>query len=482
MKPNHIPEILPQRSVAELITLGRKLATPFLLHLEDEDGAVVELCCLEVLRLLPGRRLVVRCTEAGRPRVLKLFMGSNATKYRSREQLGVLALSRAGISTPALIGAPVDPSGDGQGLLFDYLEAALPIAESDDAAIDEIAAMLGKLHESGVWHSDLHLNNFVKDSTGTVHAIDGDGIRRVRGGRRLSVRGSFANLARLLAQLPPTRDARLQEPLAAYSAARGWALPSASRLETLTRKQRSLRTRRYLAKTQRSCTEFHCERQSGVYAICARDQWGEAMAAFAEDPEIVFATADVLKSGNSATVVRGTIGSNTYVIKRYNVKSVWHGIRRALKPTSRFRLAWCNGHRLAFLRIPSARPVMLVERRFGPVRGVAYLVMQDLGDSNLLTEVTGKGLSATVVAEVIELFRALQAAELTHGDMKATNFLVCGSGESTGVFLIDLDGMGEGSAGLGRDVQRFLVNWDNQPEVREPFRKAFVTAGLLATS
>ena len=108
--------------------------------------------------------------------------------------------------------------------------------------------------------------------------------------------------------------------------------------------------------------------------------------------------------------------------------------------------------------------------------------MQDLGDSNLLTEVTGKGLSATVVAEVIELFRALQAAELTHGDMKATNFLVCGSGESTGVFLIDLDGMGEGSAGLGRDIQRFLVNWDNQPEVREPFRKAFVTAGLLATS
>jgi len=47
--------------------------------------------------------------------------------------------------------------------------------------------------------------------------------------------------------------------------------------------------------------------------------------------------------------------------------------------------------------------------------------------------------------------------------------------------LIDLDGMGEGSAGLGRDIQRFLVNWDNQPEVREPFRKAFVTAGLLAT-
>ncbi|MCZ6643897.1 MAG: hypothetical protein O7F71_20165 [Gammaproteobacteria bacterium] len=482
MTDYHDGETLAELSVAELITRGRELAVPFALSLVDEHGAAVELRCLEVLRLLPRRRLVVRCTQAGKPRVLKLFMGANATKYRTREQLGVLALSRSGVPTPAFLSAPVDPFGDGQGLLFEYLDAARPITENDDEAIDEIAALLGKLHTSGIWHSDLHLSNFVKDSAGTVHAIDGDGIRRVRGHRPLGERASLENLARLLAQLPPMRDARLREPLAAYSAARGWSLPAIEWMSALTRRQRSLRTRRYLKKTQRPCTEFYCERQSGSYVVCERDSWGEAMAAFVEDPEAVFVTGRVLKSGNSATVVRAKIGTQTYVIKRYNVKSVWHGIRRALKPASRFRRAWCNGQRLAFLRIPSAKPVALVERWLGPVRGVAYLVMPDMGDNNLITEVTEQGLSETVVAGVTRLFCALQAADLTHGDMKATNFLVCGTGvgsdEKRSVYLIDLDGMGEGSGRLGRDVQRFLANWDDLPEVQETFHRAFVTAEL----
>ncbi len=480
MTRTHTPEELPELEVVELIARGRTLEAPFRLCLVDEDGISIELRCLEVFRLLPGRRLVVRCTQAGKPRVLKLFMGSNAVRHRARERTGVLALSSCGVSTPALVGAPVDPSGVGQGLLFEYLDAALPIAESDDEAIDQIAAVLGKLHASGAWHSDLHLNNFVKDSAGKVHAIDGDGIRsgRNRGHRPLGKRASLQNLALLLAQLPPLRDARLQAPLASYATARSWPPLSLVRMSALTRKQRCLRARHYLKKTQRACTEFHCERNLRSYVICQRVCWGEAMAAFVADPEKLFAGADVLKAGNSATVVRSTIGSHTYVIKRYNVKNLWHGIRRTLKRRSRSRLAWCNGHRLAFLRVPTARPVALVERRIGPVRGVAYLVMKDLGDGNLVTEVAEKGLSERVVTEVTELFCGLQAAELIHVDMKATNFLCADTGTSAGVCLIDLDGMHEGSAGFGRDVQRFLANWDNQPDVRETFRQAFIAAGL----
>ena len=108
--------------------------------------------------------------------------------------------------------------------------------------------------------------------------------------------------------------------------------------------------------------------------------------------------------------------------------------------------------------------------------------MKDLGDRNLITEVAEKGLSETVVAEVTEIFCALQAAELTHGDMKATNFLCASAGAIVGVRLIDLDCMAEGSAGLGKDVQRFLSNWDDQPEIRETFRQAFVAAGLPSVS
>ena len=221
--------------MTDLIARGRTFPVPFLLRMMDETGTSIELCCIEVFRVLPGRRLVVRCTQGGKLRVLKLFMGSSASRYLARERAGVLALAGCSVATPALLGEAVDPSGIGQGLLFEYLEDAHPVAEGDGAAVDQIAAVLGKLHTTGVWHSDVHLNNFVKDSAGKVHAIDGDGIR-VRH-RSLSERASLKNLALLLAQLPPLADVRLRMPLESYAAARGRSALPLVRMRTLTRRQ-----------------------------------------------------------------------------------------------------------------------------------------------------------------------------------------------------------------------------------------------------
>ncbi|MCH8142846.1 MAG: hypothetical protein IH908_14750, partial [Proteobacteria bacterium] len=65
MTRTHTPEELPELEVVELIARGRTLEAPFRLRLEDEEGIPIELRCLEVFRLLPARRLVVRCTQAG---------------------------------------------------------------------------------------------------------------------------------------------------------------------------------------------------------------------------------------------------------------------------------------------------------------------------------------------------------------------------------------------------------------------------------
>jgi tRNA A-37 threonylcarbamoyl transferase component Bud32 len=202
----------------------------------------------------------------------------------------------------------------------------------------------------------------------------------------------------------------------------------------------------------------------------------DAFESFASEPERFFEGAEMLKDGNSATVVRTRIGERVCVVKRYNVKGFWHGLRRILKPRARFRLAWCNGHRLHFLGIPTARPLALLERRFGPLRGVAYLVMEDVGQEDLSDQASSDGLSDQQVAGVICLFCALKAAGLTHGDTKASNFLVF-QGK---VALVDLDAMHEGVAGQARDIERFLANWMDKPELRERFRLCFVDAGLAA--
>jgi serine/threonine-protein kinase RIO1 len=202
------------------------------------------------------------------------------------------------------------------------------------------------------------------------------------------------------------------------------------------------------------------------------------MERFADDPQALFAgpLAEVLKAGNSATVIRAPIGERTYVVKRYNVKSLGHAARRALTPTPRYRVSWRNGHRLAFLRLPTARPVALVECRTGLVATVAYLVMEDLGPGavDLGVRVAEHGATPALAEKVATLFRGIADAELVHGDTKASNFVV----DDEKIYLIDLDAMVEGRRGLAADVARFLANWDNDPATRELFRGALQAAGM----
>jgi serine/threonine-protein kinase RIO1 len=149
-------------------------------------------------------------------------------------------------------------------------------------------------------------------------------------------------------------------------------------------------------------------------------------------------------------------------------------LRRALKPGPRFRLAWLNGHRLWMLGVPTARPLLLLERRLGPLRGVAYLVMEDLGDRHLGQEIDEQGLGDERMAELVRLFRTLQAAGLRHGDTKITNLLVT----EAGVALIDLDAMAPSRRGQRRDVARFLANFEHQPMLRGRVAAALAAAGV----
>jgi tRNA A-37 threonylcarbamoyl transferase component Bud32 len=204
------------------------------------------------------------------------------------------------------------------------------------------------------------------------------------------------------------------------------------------------------------------------------------MAEFAANPEAAFTDvsrpAEVLKAGNSATVIRASIGDTTYVIKRYNLKSRVHGMRRALRPMPRYRASWRNGHRLRFLGLHGARPVALLECRSGFAKTVAYLVMEDLGPdaSDLATWVAQRGASSELSHKVATLFRGIADAGLVHGDTKASNFLI----RDAEIHLIDLDAMVESRRGLARDVSRFLANWESDPEIREQFRGALQAVGM----
>ena len=467
----------------EIAAAGHRLVVPFEIELTTEIAspeAAATHCVVasELLRLLPERRVVARINWAGTDAVgseavLKLFLGQGGTRYRAREMEGLLLLARGGACVPEILARVHSPGA--VGLILRYLPESQRISPVDTDEVEQVVRLFSRLHNRGVWQQDLHLDNFLF-SGGLLYAIDGDGVRKRSS---MSPKRSLDNLCLLLAQRPPSADADVQRLLRAYCEEReqpGLSNRVGAVVDVLAR-QRKRRMRHYHAKTVRNCTEYAVLSTWWQFASCVRERLSDRLEDFFAQPEQTMRSAELLKDGNSATVVRSAelagSGSDCYVIKRYNLKSPWHRLRRILKPQSRFRRSWCYGQWLHLLNIPTARPIALLERRTGPLRAVAHLVLEDLGRLDLGTEIDAQGLSDARCEEIVSLFMTLKNARLCHGDTKASNFLIY----QDRVHLIDLDGMRTGLGHFPKDLQRFLDNWSGTPRAR--FEAAFRKAGLL---
>jgi tRNA A-37 threonylcarbamoyl transferase component Bud32 len=467
-------------SLSELAAADYQFDGPFELTI-DHQGSSLSVVCDEVLRLLPGRRLVARTTWPGSAAgvsgsgasvdaVLKLFIGPDARRYRDRELAGLKLARDAGARVPELL-ATVDADQDERALIFRFVADSCPLDAMNDDGLRAVVQELARLHQAGVTQTDLKLANVLIADEG-VWLVDGDGVRA----RNADELDGLAELATLLAERQPAFDDDLGELLAAYSAIRGWSTGHERQrsLYLELARARDRRLRRYLKKTLRTCSEYVVTQSVHEFSTRLRNLPESVWQSFADDPDQLIRQGEPLKQGRSATVARWQpeVGPSL-VLKRYNVKSPLHALRRSIRRTPRPRLAWLNGQRLAFLAISTARPLALLERRLGPWRGVAYLLLEDLGDRTLEEEVAEHGVTCERASEVAELFALLRKLRLRHGDTKADNFLIV----EQRVRLIDLDAMRDSPHGWRRDVDRFLDNWHS--EDRDVFVDAFRKRGLL---
>lgn len=482
-------------TVAELLSAGVGLEAPVQLDVQLDpapDNASPETSApssgaremtleLEsVDRILPGRRV------SGRARMLasgsepeseiepalqkvfaKVFVGAQAHRYWSRELTGARLMQDAGVASPSVCGQGTTRDGAGWIILYTHLDLAEPVAADHAVGIEGAVRCLAQMHNADLVQTDAHLGNFLTDQT-QVWAVDADGIRRER-----NMRGQLRNFATLLAQRPPHLDAAIADLWQVYTAVRDVdavrATPAANVVE-LVRQARHDRVRRYLKKTQRECTEFVHRRTFRRDFVCAREAW-PALQRFMVAPEELVGDGTPLKLGNSSTVVRCELAGQRYVVKRYNLKSFTHRMRRWFK--RRGRNAWCNGHWLAFLHIPTARPVALLEERVGWFAGRAYLVMPDHGGIDLLHALQeDAGAFDRLAPAVAQIISQLQHAGLRHGDLKATNFVLNGAS----VALIDYDALDYGDTRA--DVQRFLANWANEPALQARWVAVLQAAGV----
>ena len=445
---------------------GRAPELPFRVALADGS----ELRATRMLRSLPGKRIVAQA-ELGDCTVLaKLYIGDGSARHWARERDGVGHLVHAGLPTPGLIAAaPLAAGGyaivteflaESETLLQAWQRVARPTPGSDECReiLEPAFALLGRMHACGITHEDLHLGNLLKHGD-DLYVIDGDTVQR-RAASTLDPEQARDNLALLIAQLPMAWDRALEPLLAAYARGNPTLGATPSDLNPGIERARSRRLADYLGKVRRNCSLFRVEKRFSRYTALFRPSEAE-IGMLLKDPDRGTEDGDRLKSGGTCTVARARGATRALVIKRYNLKSRKHALSRIWRP-SRAWHSWVEGNRLRLLGIPTPAPLAVIEERWGPLRGRAWLITDYCAGPDLAEHLAADREPPPREAEaILSVFDTLFRARISHGDMKATN-LLWSEGE---LCLVDLDAMCQHRSADAhrrawrRDRTRFLKNW-----------------------
>lgn len=457
---------------SDLVVMGRHIALPFDLSITTDTG-IEQLRVEQIFRVVPGRRLVALVRWRGETMVAKLFFGSSHWKQTMlRDLQGVTRLRQAGIATAKVVTQCPFADNCGIALLFEYLPEGRSLLELYDAATDQeernrIVEMgidvIAQCHEAGLCQRDLHLGNFLL-SKGRVYTLDGGDIREIADG--LDASSCLGNLGLFFAQLPVAGDACIPDWLAYYQA-HSTCLPGITAnvmLEAarVARQQRLANFERKLFRSTTAHRQLHTRRRFAVYD---RSLHCPALEEVIADPDRLMAGAIMLKEGNSSTVAVVQFEGRSFVLKRYNIKGLLHGLKRLFQP-SRAHNSWLAASILGMLGIATPRPYMFVEERVVWVfRRRAWFLCEYLAEDNLLQRVQTESAErlpvAAIMAQFNQLFRVMKEYNISHGDMKATNFLV----HNERLYVLDLDAMHRHCSAaraaplLLQDIERFQRNW-----------------------
>lgn len=245
---------------------------------------------------------------------------------------------RQGIATPEILysGTLARQAGFVIVLPFiDYGVTALQLwsMAGNDREQHEILSLLMRTlathHRAGIMQRDLHLGNFLVKGE-QVYALDGSDI--TISSKPLGLLPSLDNLGLLWAQFFPEFDRLAETCLPVYCRLRDWAYSEdvLQALKVRITMQRQRRRKRYLKKIFRQCSAVVACRDGSRRIFCDRNDYTETMSNLLLDPDSFFQgrKVELLKDGNSSTVIQVKVEDKDLVLKRYNVKSFGHGVKK----------------------------------------------------------------------------------------------------------------------------------------------------------
>ena len=457
----------------------------FDIPLDSLSGEERMLHCIRYFRLVPRKRVVCQGYWNDSEVIAKLYYESRSARRNWKKEVeGLEAFHKHGIRAPEILHTGTANGGTIFVVLLQPVSAAQSLEEVWSNCLDEtdkvafltdVVTILAQHHNAGLVQHDLHLKNFLS-SDGKIYTLDGGSVRIQN--RPLRLLRSLANLGLLFAQLYPENDRLIQPVFSGYMKHRGWQANSST--ENLLRSSviffRRKRLKKYLKKIFRQCTEFVCEKSFRGYRVYRRILACPELNRIIDSPDasLSFPDTKILKKGNSSTVWLTSAGSHNLVIKRYNIKGIWHTLKRSVR-RSRAAISWEGAHILKSHGIMTAQPIAMIEERFGIFRRRAWFISEHLKGTDACHLFNDENLSfderSAKAHQIAKLIRQLRDYKISHGDMKATNIFFT----NTGTALIDLDSVKQYRSLIffkrphRRDVSRFIKNWQDVPTIHALF-------------
>ncbi len=335
------------------------------------------------------------------------------------------------------------------------------------------AGCLAGLHNAGVDHPDPHPGNFLIDPTTMAFTVMD--VHALRFAGPLSWGRSLAALTLLnrYFQVRSSAADRLRFWHAYVAARPGLAVDEragALQLEAATRRSNltfwTARLSRYTADN----SDSRRTRRGAYVGYAERDLPTEFVEQMLTDPDALFAAPGTvtLKDSRSSTVAVLTVGGRAIVLKRFRVKTPLVWLKNAVRPTAALR-SWKLGRNLLDRGLPTARPLLIVERwRTGrPAEGyVAFEKLDDAADLDAAVRRTTDRRVLNAWADKLgRLLRAMHDREVAHRDLKAPNILMVGASAPATArpVLLDLVGVTVGRpvsrATRRRDLARLAVSF-----------------------
>ncbi|OGT43409.1 MAG: hypothetical protein A3F42_03115 [Gammaproteobacteria bacterium RIFCSPHIGHO2_12_FULL_37_34] len=458
--------------------------TPFMLHLADKQVFFVE----QVLRIIPKKRMVVLGVWQDKPVVAKLFFNlERAKQHIEKDVAGINILQTNHIPTPTILHQSISEDRRIYILILERIFEAENLAtiwEAKKHHVPEILSILKSVvteiatqHVLGVLQQDIHFKNFLL-TTNRIYTLDGAQIEIFK--PLLPKQVSIKNLALFLAQLGVGAETLQKQLFQYYATLRGWRLKKEDDDELFYQinKRNNKRWQQFEKKIFRDCSDFSRFHDLHIHGMYNRVYQSAALLQFLKNPDAIFhhPTTQIIKMGRSATVAKIAIDHHTFIIKRYNIKSIWHQLRRSMRLTRAY-VSWRLAQKCMLLGVSTAKPVAFIEKKYFGLRNKSYFISEfvsgehvgDFFKKNHIEDEVSK-----MAVRIMALLKNITKIELTHGDLKTTNILI---DQYKQPVLIDLDGATEHTSLSGlyrafrKDMKRFFKNFDGQLLLKKKFQE-----------